>query len=411
MSVPAASPSAEASAATGAVRPTQRWAFGALLSVIMLGLGISAAPSPLYGIYADAWDFAPITTTVIFAAYALAALASVLIAGAISDRVGRRPVLLVAISGLVLGLVIFMLADSVPVLIAARVLHGLSVGAVVVAGSAALLDLRPNDGARTGRSTGVAFNVGIAFTVLLTAVDAEYGPAPLVVPYAVLAGFSVAALVAVLLMRETHVDNRADALVIARPRVPAVISTDFRFSALGVMASWSVLGVFLSLFPTIASVAVGSTNLVFGGAVVAGSAATAALSQVVAAAWPAKTAALVGDVGMGICAGLCVLSVHLGNPWAVGLAAVALGFFFGLAFGGSLRHLNQVVPADHRGEVMSAFYVLAYGAMAVPTLIAGWAATQWGVDDIFAPFMACVAAACFLAAWLGTRVPRVTPDV
>ena len=371
MSIPA-SPSAESSAATGA---SQRWAFGALLGVIMLGLGISAAPSPLYGIYADEWGFAPMTTTVVFAAYALAALASVLVAGAISDRVGRRPVLLVAISGLVLGLVVFMLAGSVPVLIAARVLHGLSVGAVVVAGSAALLDLRPDDGARTGRATGVAFNTGMTFAILGTAVDAEYGPGPLVVPYAVLAGLSVLALLAVVVMRESHVDDRTPELVVARPRVPAIISSDFRFSALGVMASWSVLGVFLSLFPTIASVAVGSTNLVFGGAIVAGCSATAALSMVVSARWPAKVAAVVGDVGMGVCGGLCVLAVHLGDPWAVGGASVALGFFFGLAFGCSLRHLNQVVPADHRGEVMSAFYVLAYGALAVPTLLAGWAAT------------------------------------
>lgn len=392
------------------VRPAQRWAFPAVLAVVMLGLGISAAPSPLYGIYADQWGFAPLTTTVIFAAYAVAALLSVLVTGAISDRVGRRPVLLVAVSGLVVGLVLFMVADSVPVLVAARVLHGLSVGAVVVAGSAALLDLRPHDGARTGRSTGVAFNAGITVAVLGTAIDAEYGPAPLVVPYAVLAGLSALALVVVLLLRETHVEGRATVLAVARPRVPSSISNDFRFSALGVMASWSVLGVFLSLFPTIATVAVGTDNLVFGGAVVAGSAGAAAVSQLVAASWPAKVAAVIGDIGTAACLGLCVLAVHLADPWAIGAASLALGFFFGLAFGSSLRHLGQVVPADHRGEVMSAFYVLAYGAMAVPTLIAGWAATQWGVDAVFAPFMACVAAACLLAAWLGTRVPEVTPD-
>jgi MFS family permease len=78
-----------------------------------------------------------------------------------------------------------------------------------------------------------------------------------------------------------------------------------------------------------------------------------------------------------------------------------MGLSFGLAFGGSLRHLGRVVPADHRGEVMSAYYVLAYGAMAVPTILAGWAATQWSLATIFPFFTAAVALACLSAGVLG----------
>ncbi|WP_229054326.1 MFS transporter [Aeromicrobium sp. Leaf350] len=392
------------------VTSSPRWTYPALLGLLMVSLGISAAPSPLYGIYAEEWGFAPITTTVVFAAYAIAALVSVLVSGSISDRYGRRPILLVAAAGLVVGLVLFMVAGSVPVLIAARVLHGLSVGAIVVVATAALLDLRPDEGASTGRRTGIAFNLGIFIAILGTAADAQYGPAPLVVPYAVLAALAAAGFVAVLLMRETHTVDRAVALNIARPRVPAEISGDFTFAALGVMASWSVLGVFLSLFPTIATVAVGTDNLVFGGLVVGGSALAAAASQQVASGWDARTAAVIGDVGTAVSLGACVLTVHIGNGWLLAAASVVLGFFFGLAFGSSLRHLGQVVPPSHRGEVMSAFYLLAYGAMAVPTIIAGAAATRWGVDAVFAPFMACVAAACLAAGALGARVRGVQPD-
>lgn len=335
---------------------------------------------------------------------------SVLVAGTISDRVGRRPVLLVALALILAGLVVFMTAGGVAALVVARVLHGVGVGAVVVTGSAALLDLRPEDGGRAGKLTGVAFNLGIALTILATAVDAEYGPAPLVTPYAVLAVLIAAGAVMLVLMGESHHDHRTTSLQIARPRVPIAIAADFRFSALGVMSSWSVLGVFLSLFPTIAAVSVGTTNLVFGGGVVALSAGAAALSQIFAARWPARSAAIVGDVGTAVSLVLCVVAVGVGNAWWLATASAVLGFFFGLAFGSSLRHLGQVIPARHRGEVMSAFYVLAYSALAVPTVLAGWAATIWGADVVFAPFMVIVAVTCLVAGLLGLRVKGVEPD-
>src|SRR5690242_3905473 len=108
----------------GQTREKQRWAYPALLGLMALAIGISASPAPLYGLYAEEWHFAPITTTVVFSAYAVAALISVLVVGSISDRFGRRRVLLVAVSTLIAGLVVFMTAGGVAALLVARVLHG-----------------------------------------------------------------------------------------------------------------------------------------------------------------------------------------------------------------------------------------------------------------------------------------------
>ena len=85
------------------------------------------------------------------------------------------------------------------------------------------------------------------------------------------------------------------------------------------------------------------------------------LASAAAAAWTPPSAFALG---------LLALDSH--QAVLVVLAAVLLGFAFGFAFGGSLRYLGRVVPADHRGEVMSAYYLLAYTAMAVPkTKLAG----------------------------------------
>ena len=65
--------------------------------VVSLGLFASVTPSPLYRTYSVLWHFSPLTLTLIYATYAFGVLASLLLAGGVSDDVGRRPVLLAAL--------------------------------------------------------------------------------------------------------------------------------------------------------------------------------------------------------------------------------------------------------------------------------------------------------------------------
>jgi MFS family permease len=377
-----------------------------LFALLAVALGVSGVPAPLYGVYEREWHLAPLTTTLVFAVYAFAALGSVLVAGQVSDRYGRKPPLIAAAVAMVVGLIVFMTAQGVVALFVARALHGAAVGATVVAGSAALLDLRPHDGARTGHLTGVVINVGMAVTILGASLLAQYGPDPLVTPYAVVGLVVLLLLFNLLLMGETHQTRTTTRIRLSRPSVPRSIRPDFRFAVLGVMSSWSVLGVYLSLFPAFAGQSTGIHSLVFGGAVVAAMASAAAVSQALGARLDARSAAITGDFGTAVALVTSVLALDSHRAWLVAAAAVFMGLSFGLAFGGSLRHLGRVVPADHRGEVMSAYYVLAYSAMAVPTILAGWAATQWSLAAIFPWFTAAVALACLSAGVLGLAARR-----
>ena len=260
----------------------QRWAYPLLIALLAASMGVSGAPAPLYGLYEQRWHLAPITTTLVFAAYAAAALLAVLMAGQASDKYGRKPLLLGAAVGMIAGLVVFMTADGVAALFVARILHGASVGTAVVVGSAALLDLRPARGARTGHLTGIMINAGIAVTILAASLLAQFAPHPYVAPYAAVAVVILAMLLGLVAMVEPHAGRTGRAsgpLRLTRPHVPASIAADFRFAVLGVMAAWSVLGVYLSLFPTFAGQSTGVHSLVFGGAVVAAMAGSAALSQ------------------------------------------------------------------------------------------------------------------------------------
>ena len=130
--------------------------------VVGLGLFASVTPSPLYRTYSVLWHFSPLTLTLIYATYAFGVLASLLLAGAASDEVGRRPVLLVALGALMGSSVLFMVADSAAWLFVARGLQGLATGAALSAASAALLDLHPKrDPAGVGLTTAVGAASGI----------------------------------------------------------------------------------------------------------------------------------------------------------------------------------------------------------------------------------------------------------
>ncbi|NNH74977.1 MFS transporter [Nocardia uniformis] len=392
-----------ADVAVRAERGTQTWAYALVLAATGVALGVSGVPAPLYGIYEQEWHFTPLTTTLVFATYAIAALGAVLVSGRISDSVGRKPVLLGAFGIMIAGLVVFLLADNVAMLLLARALHGAAVGATVVAGAAALLDLRPKHGARSGQLSGVAFNVGMAVAILGSALLAQYAPYPLRTPYVVITVVCLVIGVGVLALREPHTARVVGPIRIVKPSIPQEIRGDFWFSALGVMAAWSVLGVLLSLYPSLAAAKTGVHNLVFGGAVVAATATAGAMTQFFATDIPARRAAIVGDAGMAVALVLTIPALGTHNWVVVLVAGVVLGATFGLGFGGSLRHLGNVVPQHKRGETMSAYYLLAYSAMALPTVLAGWAATEWGLTTVFPWFVGAVALACLVAAGMGLR--------
>src|SRR6218665_1479738 len=103
-------------------------AFLLLASIVMSFLAASTAPSPLYGLYREMWGFSALMLTFVFAVYAFALLGGLLVFGALSDHLGRRPVLLVALVLELGALVLFLLSDSLLCFLAARLLQGLATG-------------------------------------------------------------------------------------------------------------------------------------------------------------------------------------------------------------------------------------------------------------------------------------------
>src|SRR3954470_6251488 len=222
--------------------------------IIGLALLASGTPSPLYGVYRELWGFSPVVLTLVYATYAFGVLTTLVLAGRVSDDVGRRPVLLVALGTLLGTTVLFMVADSVVWLFVARGLQGLATGLALGAASAALLDLHPRrDPAGVGLTNGVVSAGGMGLGVLLASALVQFAPAPRVLPYVTLAVLFAIALAGAWLMPEPVAERSRPRLTLQKPSIPPAVRRPFLLAGLGVISSWSVGGLFLSLGPSLSA--------------------------------------------------------------------------------------------------------------------------------------------------------------
>jgi MFS family permease len=189
-----------------------------------------------------------------------------------------------------------------------------------------------------------------------------------------------------------------------RPRVPAQIRGPFWFAAVTAAATWSVLGLYLSLAPGLAGQAIGSRNLLVSGTISAALIGTGAVTQLITQRAGALRLAINGDLILGAGLLLSVAAVAADSAWAIYLTAVVMGVGLGPAFSSSLRHLAAVIPAAERGQVMSAYYLTGYLSLAIPAVLAGLAATRFGLTDTYLVFGAVAAITCGAAGWLGSRL-------
>jgi predicted MFS family arabinose efflux permease len=388
---------------------TPRVAYAHVAAVIGLALFASGTPSPLYGTYRELWGFSPVVLTLIYATYAFGVLAALLLAGRLSDEIGRRPVLLTALATLMATSVLFMLADSTAWLFVARGVQGLATGLALGAASAALLDLHPKrNPSAVGLTNGVVSAGGMGLGVIVSAFLVQLAPAPRVLPFVVLFALFAIAFAGALFMPEPVEANGRPRLTPQRPSIPPVVRRPFFLAALAVISSWSIGGVFLSLGPALSASLFQTDNHIvnsLGVFALAGTGAAAQLAFGRTAPW-AGTA--VGSLALATGMVAIVIGASTETTALYWIGAVVGGGGFGVAFLGGLRALSAAIPPQHRAEVMSAFYVVAYLAISLPAILAGVLVTSLGLESTFEIFGSVIAALALAVAFEAYRTRPVS---
>ncbi|MFN0026236.1 MAG: MFS transporter, partial [Acidimicrobiales bacterium] len=116
--------------------------FGSLWLTVVLDLVGFGIVLPILPLYTEDLGASAFTVGVVLAAYSVAQMIGSPILGRLSDRHGRRPVLVIALIGSSVGHLVTGLAGSIPLIILARALDGFSGGSLSVAHAAAA-DLAP----------------------------------------------------------------------------------------------------------------------------------------------------------------------------------------------------------------------------------------------------------------------------
>ncbi len=142
-----------------------------IVFIDLVGFGIVI---PILPLYAEEYGPSPVVFGLLMASFSIMQFIAAPILGRLSDRVGRRPVLLVSLIGSAVGYVLFGLAGSLAMLFASRIIDGISGGNISTA-QAVIADITgPEDRARgmgiVGAAFGLGFILGPAIGALLVTV-------------------------------------------------------------------------------------------------------------------------------------------------------------------------------------------------------------------------------------------------
>jgi MFS family permease len=296
-----------------------------------------------------------------------------------SDATGRRPVLMAGVVFALASAAVFLVADSVSVLLVGRVLSGLSAGVFTGTATAAVIEAAPESWRTRAAAVATVANIGgLGTGPLLAGLLVEYAPAPLHLSFIVHIALALLAGAAVLIVPETS--QRTGRIGVQRLSVPVEVRPVFVISALAAFAGFAVTGLFTAVAPSFLANVVGIDNHAVAGLIACSIFAASAVAQLAAGDLSPQRAVAIGCAILVV--GMVILAVALHYSSLAGLiaAAVVSGIGQGISFSRGLAAVAERTPPDRRAEVSSTYFVVAYVAISLPVVGEGLAAQRWGLQ-------------------------------
>ena len=369
---------------------------GPAFAVVVAAFGVTmigtTLPTPLYGEYQARFDFSLTMVTVIFATYAVGVLAALLLTGRWSDAIGRRPMLLAGLALSAASDVVFLAADATWVLLAGRLVSGVSAGMYVGTATAAVLESAPERWRRRAPLVATAANIGgLGLGPLVAAVLITLGPWPVHLSFAL--HLAAAVLVGALLLRvpETVVVRPGARLSVARPEVPAQARTTFAGAAIAGFAGFSVLGLMTAVSPRFVLEAVPDAGAILSVSVVVVLFLASVAAQLLSRQVPLATAVNLGCALLALGTATLAVAIGVDSLPLMLVSAVLGGTGQGLSFSKGLASVLAKVEPAQRAGTTSAFFVVAYVAISLPVVGDGLASQRWGLVPAGVAFSLAVA--------------------
>jgi MFS family permease len=340
--------------------------------------------TPLLIAYAQSGGYSRVDVDILLGAYVLGLVPGLLVASALSDRHGRRRVMLVGIVSSALGSLTLAVGDALgfPALFAGRMLSGLAVGIAMAVGSAWITELsRPpyGDGSpgAGARRASICLSLGFALGPLSAGLLAAFAPMPLVLAYVVHAALCVPALWAV---RHRAVETRGAIIartMVERLKVPA--AGHRRFMRVVVpMAPWifGSAGIAYAIVPALVADHLGSWALPYTAGLTVVTLLCGVLVQPIARRLDDRSSAraiVVSMVLMAMGVFAAVGTALTRSAVMALLVAMLLGCAYGIAIVSGLLEIQRIAAPDELAGISGVYYSLAYLGFLLPAALAGLA--------------------------------------
>lgn len=384
--------------------------------------------TPLLVMYREVGHFSAVTVDALLAAYVLGIIPALLLGGPLSDRYGRRPLLLPAAPIALVGSLVLAAGESSAALLATgRVLCGVALGLVMAVGTTWVKELTDAaavasgvpDGGSGARRAGLALTLGFLVGAGVAAVLAQWAPWPTHTAYLLHAVLAVASGVWVLGVPETRAapDGASRGRLRDDLRVPAVAHRRFLRVVVPV-APWvfGCAGSAYAVLPGLVSASAGSAPIAFSGLMTVLGLGCGVGIQVLGrlidtrhSARASVVAMSIVVVGMGFGA---YAAARLDLPTAL-VAAAVLGAGYGLALVAGLSEVQRIATPDDLAGLTAVYYSITYVGFCVPVALAAlsvrWTYTQMFLGGLV---IAAVCLAIVASAWrahLPTGERDVTP--
>jgi predicted MFS family arabinose efflux permease len=362
---------------SGPSRSTSFWSIAILLVLVLAASGV---PSPLYRVYQERFGFSSGVLTAVFGVYAFALLAALLVVGALSDHVGRRPVLAASLVLQAGAMVLFLAADGVGWLMAARVVQGLATGAMTGALGAALLDFQRSDRPLGALVNSASPGLGLSLGAVGAGVLVEFVAAPTDWVFGTLTAVFLLAAGAVLRLPESS-PRLPGALASLRPQVhvPPAQRAAFLMVLPCLAATWALGGLYASLGPSLVAAVFGVDDHLVGSLLILALNGTGLIGSLAMRSAPPERAMVVGALIFSAGVAGTVVALLAGSLPLFFVAAVVSGFGFGSAFLGAISTVTRGVAPGERAGLLSSVFVVSYLMFSVPAIAAGIASGSLGL--------------------------------
>ena len=378
--------------------------------VVAHTLWTSAAPAMAYRLYPQEWHLSHTVTAGIFAVYPIIVVAVLVGFGDVSDHIGRRAAMLMGLGASLAGTLLFAVAPSVIWLFLARALMGIGVGLTAGPSTASVVEFTTRSASkRAALITTVAQAGGFAAALLLGGALVQYAPWPTRLSFWVLAALLALLFAAAWFLPRHSGAGRGGRWRPRAPSIPGKVRAAFTLASLAMMTAYTHGVLVLSLGGQIAHDLVGTPNAFVGGAVLSLFAIMFGATSLVGRSLPARTAMIAGALVSATGMALLALAVGRHDLPVFLLATSTAGAGYSLLFLSGLEVINAAAPADQRGGILSAVYLLCYLSMGATAIVLGAVATACSLAlavDLGAGVIAVLSLATLILAAGGRGLAR-----